>query len=56
MPKIIEPKDLPVISSLELVDRLNQINKLIYRKWENSVEFQEKILNLTKLPRAFNLD
>lgn len=56
MPKIIEPKDLPIISSLELVTRLNQINKLIYRKWNNPVEVREKILNLTKLPKAFNLD
>lgn len=56
MPKIIEPKDLPVISSLELVDRLSQINKLIKNKWIDKEVLKENILQLTKLPRAFNLD
>jgi len=56
MPKIIEPKDLPVISSLELVNRLNQINRLIKNKWVTPDILKENILQLTKLPRAFNLD
>lgn len=59
--RIIEPKDLPVISSLELVNKISNISKAIQAiKKAYPMLAESKLIidaqELTKLPRAFNLD